>query len=69
MDKLRGEAENHKMTDTHATLKEQELNKKQPSTDEAPSDGTVEENQGESANTQFTKMTKNYEIDNKIILM
>ncbi|XP_048052821.1 solute carrier family 43 member 1b isoform X1 [Megalobrama amblycephala] len=48
MDKLRGEAEDHKMTDTHVTLKEQELTKKQPSTDEAPSDGTVEENQAGS---------------------
>lgn len=58
MDKLRGEAEDHKMTDTHVTLKEQEQTKKQPSTDEAPSDGTVEENQGKSTNTPSTKMTE-----------
>ncbi|XP_067297312.1 solute carrier family 43 member 1b isoform X2 [Pseudorasbora parva] len=36
----------HMMTDTHVALKEQEVTKKQPSTDEAPSDGTVAENQG-----------------------
>ncbi|XP_067297311.1 solute carrier family 43 member 1b isoform X1 [Pseudorasbora parva] len=35
----------HMMTDTHVALKEQEVTKKQPSTDEAPSDGTVAENQ------------------------
>lgn len=66
MEKLRGEVEDHKMTDTHVTLKEQELTKK-PSTDEAPSDGTVAENQGKSTNTQSAKIIN--EIDNKIMLM
>lgn len=48
MVKLRGEVVDHTMTDTHVALKEQEVTKKQPSTDEAPSDGTVEENQAGS---------------------
>ncbi|XP_016323700.1 large neutral amino acids transporter small subunit 3-like [Sinocyclocheilus anshuiensis] len=50
MVKVRGEAVDHKMTEessfTQDTHKEQEGTKKQPSTDEATSDGTVAQSQG-----------------------
>lgn len=48
MVKLGGKVVDDEMTDTDVSLKEQEVTKKQLSTDEAPSDGTVAENQGTS---------------------
>lgn len=48
MEKLRGKVVDDEMTDTNVSLKEQEVTKKLSSTDEAPSDGTVAENQGKS---------------------
>ncbi|XP_056096458.1 solute carrier family 43 member 1b isoform X2 [Rhinichthys klamathensis goyatoka] len=46
MVKLSGKVVDDEMTDTDVSLKEREVTKKQPSTDEAPSDGTVAGNQG-----------------------
>lgn len=50
--KSRGEAVDHKMTEESSfsqdTPKEQEVTKKQPSTDEAASDGTIAQSQGKS---------------------
>jgi len=48
MVKLSGKVVDDEMTDTDVSLKEREVTKKQPSTDEVPSDGTVAENQGKS---------------------